>query len=162
MSHGILVIAWLSGVNALRHLSGCEYWACCPGALVALWSVLPLRPVCVSCAAAGRVYCPPVAEYCQGTGRGNTQRTLTDMTLRVTFHLPLLVSASWLYRGVLALLTLLDLGNRRLHAVDSELVAQHFQYYTNDGNYLPWTGMLRCRRIALCRVLLLSPVLTRS
>jgi len=31
---------------------------------------------------------------------------------------------------------------------------------TNDGNYLPWTGMLRCSRIALCQVVLPSSVLT--
>jgi hypothetical protein len=45
------------------------------------------------------------------------------------------------------MLTLLNLGNRFLHAVDSKLVVQHFQYRTNDENYLPWTGMLRCSRM---------------
>ena len=46
----------LPGANILRHLSGCGYWACCPGVLVALWSVLPpcLLP-CTCCVVAG---CP--------------------------------------------------------------------------------------------------------
>jgi hypothetical protein len=53
---------------------------------------------------------------------------------------------------------LLDLGNRCPHAVDSELVAQHFQIQTTGTTYL--TGMLRCSRIAHCQVVLPSSVLT--
>ena len=37
----------LFGAKVLRHLeNGSVYWACCHGALVALWSVLLPRPVC--------------------------------------------------------------------------------------------------------------------
>jgi hypothetical protein len=67
-----LLSGGLPGAKVLRHLNGCGYWACCPGALVALWSVFPPRPVCAGCVAAGCAYCSPVTESCQSTRRGNT------------------------------------------------------------------------------------------
>jgi hypothetical protein len=63
----------------------------------------------------------------------------------VTLPLPLLVLASWLYRGLLALLCLRHCGPRV--AATSGIVAQHSQHSAGDGSYPPLAGLLRCASV---------------
>jgi hypothetical protein len=78
------------------------------------------------------------------TGRGSAQCTLTDVTLRVTLRMRMLMLASWPYLGMLALLG--HCGPRVAAiciAVTSGFVAQHSQHSTCDGSYPPLTGLPR-------------------
>ena len=97
---------------------------------------------------------------CQGTGRGESQCTLTKVGLPVPVALLLiLVTGSWLRGCDLALLlilatgswprgrvlALLALGHRGPRvAATSELVDQHSQCSACDWNYPPLTDLLRC------------------
>jgi hypothetical protein len=95
---------------------------------------------------------------CQGTGRGESQCTLTKMGLPMPMALLLiLATGSWLRRRDLALLlilatgswprghvlALLSLGHRGHRvAATSGLVDSHCS--ACDWNYPPLTGLLRC------------------
>jgi hypothetical protein len=107
---------------------------------------LPILPTC----------CRMTSGYWEN-GRGNTQCTLTDVALRVA----LLMLASWLYRGVLALLSLRHCEPRVVTtgvvatgvsatgvsatgvSATSGLVAQHSQHSTCNGSYPPLTSLPR-------------------
>jgi hypothetical protein len=119
---------------------------------------LPVLPTC----------CRMTSGYWK-TGKGSTQCTLTDVALRVA----LLMLASWLYRGVLALLSLGHCEPRvaatgvaatgiiaTCVSATSGLVAQYSRHSTCDGSYPPLTGLprrasLRARLLGAAAVVLI-------